>query len=198
MDGLGSVVVFLIGLGVVAVTLVSSVQTVVLPRATQSFLTRIVFRASRRVFRVLANERRSFEARDRVMALFAPITLVLLPIMWVILVGLGYTAMFWAVFIRIVGGFVRRFRLVAVDVGVRSGSYLCGADSGLLGGDLGPRPSGLAHYVPTLDLWSVFPSRVTCHTYGSAGWDAAQRRRVSAPLPPDRLGRASGSRVVGL
>ena len=97
MDGLGSVVVFLIGLGVVALTLVSTVQTVVLPRATQSFLTRMVFRASRRVFRLLANERRSFEARDRVMALFAPITLVLLPIMWVILVGLGYTAMFWAV-----------------------------------------------------------------------------------------------------
>ena len=93
----GSVLLFAVGLVLVAATLISAVRTVVLPRAAQSWLTGIVFGGSGRFFRLLANERRSFEARDRVMALFAPMTLVLLPVVWVTVVGVGYTAMFRAV-----------------------------------------------------------------------------------------------------
>ncbi|MBK5265914.1 MAG: hypothetical protein JJE47_00625 [Acidimicrobiia bacterium] len=93
----GSVVLFSLGLVLVAATLISAVRTVVLARAAQSWLTGMLFGASGKFFRLLANERRSFEARDRVMALFAPITLVLLPVVWVIVVGTGYTAMFKAI-----------------------------------------------------------------------------------------------------
>ncbi len=80
-----------------AATLISAIRTVVLPRAAQSWLTGMIFGASGKLFRLLANERRSFEARDGVMALFAPITLVLMPLVWVVVVGAGYTAMFMAI-----------------------------------------------------------------------------------------------------
>ena len=97
MATLGSVLLFFVGLVVVAATLISAIRTVVLPRAAQSWLTGMIFGASGKLFRLLANERRSFEARDGVMALFAPITLVLMPLVWVVVVGAGYTAMFMAV-----------------------------------------------------------------------------------------------------
>jgi hypothetical protein len=39
---------------------------------------------------------RSFEARDRLMAFFAPISLLTLPAVWLTIILTGYTAMFWA------------------------------------------------------------------------------------------------------
>ena len=40
---------------------------------------------------------RSYEQRDRVMALYAPLTLLLLPVIWLTLVLLGYMLMYWTV-----------------------------------------------------------------------------------------------------
>ena len=89
--------VFFAGMAVVAGTVLSAVRTVVLPRAAQSLITRTVFRNSARIFRLLAGEGRSYEWRDKVMALYAPITLVMLPGAWLALLALAYTAMFWAI-----------------------------------------------------------------------------------------------------
>lgn len=76
-------------------TLSSAIKTVVLPRASASVLTRVHFRAIRVVFDRFTSPRRSFAKRDAVMALYAPISLVLLPGVWVVLMILGFTAMFW-------------------------------------------------------------------------------------------------------
>ncbi len=91
------IVVFLAGLGLVGWTLLSAVRTVVLPRSAQSLITRVVFRSLGRVFRLIAGSRSSFARRDRVMALFSPVGLVAMAGAWVILVDLGYTAMYWSV-----------------------------------------------------------------------------------------------------
>lgn len=88
---------FAAGAYVVGATFLSAIKTVVLPRAAQSVITALVFRTSSRIFRLFAKPTRAYEDRDRVMALFAPITLLVLPVVWLLLVGLGYTAMFWAV-----------------------------------------------------------------------------------------------------
>lgn len=80
---------------VVLWTLSSAVKTVVLPRASASVLTRLHFRLIRVVFDGLAAPKRSFARRDAVMALYAPISLVLLPGVWVVLLILGFTAIFW-------------------------------------------------------------------------------------------------------
>jgi hypothetical protein len=87
--------VLVVGVAVVVSTLASAVRTVVVPRATQSWLTRVHFLTLRRVFDVLARPSRSFVVRDRVMALYAPLALVMLPAVWVALVIAGFTAIFW-------------------------------------------------------------------------------------------------------
>jgi hypothetical protein len=88
---------FVAGLVLVGWTLLSAIRTVVLPRSAQSFITRVVFRSLGRVFRVIAGSRSAFERRDRVMALFSPIGLLATAGVWVILVDLGYTAMYWSI-----------------------------------------------------------------------------------------------------
>ncbi len=51
--------------------------------------------AIRKVFNLFAGPSRSFETRDRIMALYAPLALVTLPGSWVIMVVGGFTAIFW-------------------------------------------------------------------------------------------------------
>jgi hypothetical protein len=89
------VLVAALGLALVLWTLGSAVKTVVLPRASASTLTRVHFRTLRAVFDRLASPRRPFATRDRIMAVYAPIGLVLLPGVWVAFVIAGFTAIFW-------------------------------------------------------------------------------------------------------
>jgi hypothetical protein len=48
------------------------------------------------VFRVLVKPTRTFEARDRILALYAPIGLLCLPFLWLILVLVGFMLMHWS------------------------------------------------------------------------------------------------------
>lgn len=90
------IVAFLAGVVVVGWALRSAIETVILPRSVSNTLARLVFRSTGQIFRFIASERRDFATRDRVMALYAPVGLLLLPVMWVATVLVGYTAMFWA------------------------------------------------------------------------------------------------------
>jgi hypothetical protein len=81
----------------VAYTLISAVRTVVMPRSAQDIVSRTVFIGMRIVFNAWARLSRTFEWRDRIMALYAPLTLVLLPGAWLLMVMLGYSAIFWAI-----------------------------------------------------------------------------------------------------
>jgi hypothetical protein len=90
-------VVFLLGLITVIYTISSAVRTFVLPRGENIWLTRTIFRHMSALFRMRASKMKTYADRDRVMALYAPITLLALPVIWVILVVCGYTCMFWAV-----------------------------------------------------------------------------------------------------
>ena len=73
----------------------SAIRTVVLPRSDVVALTRAVFVGLRRVFDVLARERRSYDERDRVMASYAPLGLVLLAVTWGLCVVFAFTLVFW-------------------------------------------------------------------------------------------------------
>lgn len=94
------VLVALAGAALVTGTLISAVQTVILPRAVATTLTRGHFRSLRRIFDALAHPRRSFAVRDRIMAMYAPIALVTLPGLWAALVVAGFTAIFWGTGVR--------------------------------------------------------------------------------------------------
>lgn len=89
------ILAFLIGAIVVALTLLSAVKTFVLPRAAPDWLTRLVFLTVRRLFELRLLRSRSYAQRDRVMAFYAPLSLLALLPVWLSLVQLGYTGMFW-------------------------------------------------------------------------------------------------------
>ena len=91
----GRIAAVVAGAVVVLWTLSSAIRTVVLPRASSSVLTRLHFRSVRVVFDLLASPKRPFAKRDAVMALYAPISLVMLPGLWVLLILGGFTAIFW-------------------------------------------------------------------------------------------------------
>lgn len=96
MDMVVRVAVFLAGAAVVITTVLSAVESFVVPRAAPVLLTRSVFVSSRWLFG-LAIRGRDDDEVDRVMALFAPLTLLVLPGVWLTIVVGGYTALFWSV-----------------------------------------------------------------------------------------------------
>lgn len=100
MDTIFRVVVFCVGLAIVAGTLLSAVRTFVLPRSENVFLTRLVFQIIFAIFKLRLRFTSTYAQRDRIMAFFSPISLLCLPIVWLTLVTIGYTGMFWAVGVR--------------------------------------------------------------------------------------------------
>jgi len=91
------VLVFILGFGIVIATVLSATRTFVLPRSAVVKLTRAVFLTSRFLFNLWTRRTTTYEERDRVMALYAPITLLILPAVWLVLVLVGYMGMFWAI-----------------------------------------------------------------------------------------------------
>ena len=91
------ILIFLIGLGLVLRTLLSAVATFVLPRSFQDPMVRPIFRVLRRIFELKLLRIGSFEERDNLLALFAPIALMLLLPTWLLYITTGYTMMFKAI-----------------------------------------------------------------------------------------------------
>jgi len=59
-------------------------------------LTRLFFPFIRRLFGLRTRFATTYEERDRAFALYAPLSLVTLPLVWLSVVLGGYTAMFWS------------------------------------------------------------------------------------------------------
>ena len=91
------IVVGVVGAIVVLRTLLSAVRTIVVPRAQKAWLTRFHFVTVLQVFRLFARPSMPFKERDRIMALYAPIGLVLLPAVWLLLIISGFAAIYWAI-----------------------------------------------------------------------------------------------------
>lgn len=84
------------GVWLVGFTMLSAIRTVVLPRAVSTVITRTVFLTVRRLFGLLTVALRTFETRERVLALYAPVSLVLLPLVWLALIMIGFALLLWA------------------------------------------------------------------------------------------------------
>ncbi len=85
----------ILGLFLIVWTLYSAVRTIVLPRSVRVMLTILLFQGVFALFGLRLRFAKSYEERDRVMALFAPVALLLLPISWLTIILLGYTLIFW-------------------------------------------------------------------------------------------------------
>jgi hypothetical protein len=87
--------VLLLGLYVIARTVLSAVRTFVVPRGDNDPLSRFAFRVMYSAFRLAAPPSRPYEFRDRIMAYYGPISLILLPAWWLVLLALGFAGIFW-------------------------------------------------------------------------------------------------------
>ena len=92
----GRVVAFVVGVYLVQAVLRSAIRTVVVPRGEQTKLTNKTFLGMRLVYTSFANRRRSTEERDRLMARYAPTTLLVLASFWAFGVIIGFVPLYWA------------------------------------------------------------------------------------------------------
>lgn len=90
------VLAFLTGGGMALGVLGSALRTVVVPRAEPSLLTRAVFRGTRSIFDVRVRRADGWEEADGIMARYAPAALIVMPGVWVGLMVIAFTPMFWA------------------------------------------------------------------------------------------------------
>jgi hypothetical protein len=100
LDELAHIGAFFGGAILVLLALDAAVETVVLPRAARVPLTNHLFRAMRGLLLPWTRTARSYQARDRVMAFYAPVSLLMLPVVWLALVLLGYAAIYWSLGVR--------------------------------------------------------------------------------------------------
>jgi len=94
------VLAFTFGFAVVISTILSAVRTFVVPRSENVFLTRLVFQTVLRCFLLRVRFASGYAQKDRILAFFSPVALLLLPVIWLTLVTVGYTGIFWAIGIR--------------------------------------------------------------------------------------------------
>jgi hypothetical protein len=87
--------VVLAGIAVVARVVISAVRTFVVPRGDSDGLTRFAFVVIRKAFQLVAHPGRPYAARDRVLAYYGPLALMLLPGWWLVLLTTGFAAIFW-------------------------------------------------------------------------------------------------------
>ena len=90
------IIVFIVGVFIIIGTCVSAIKTFVVPRGISSPVTRYVFQVVGFIFRLRVRNK-SYEDRDRIMAFFAPVTLVLMPVVLLTLILIGYMLLYWAI-----------------------------------------------------------------------------------------------------
>lgn len=80
----------------VITTVSGAIRSFVLPRSESVRLNAFVFGGVRALFDFAARRATTYARRDRILAHYAPVALVALPIGWLALVGVGYSAIYWA------------------------------------------------------------------------------------------------------
>jgi hypothetical protein len=87
---------FLAGVFLVVGTAFSAIETFVLPRGVSDRLTRLVFLGIRLFITLPLKRARTYEARDRIMAFYAPLGLLALVPVWYFIIAIGYAMMYWS------------------------------------------------------------------------------------------------------
>lgn len=77
-------------------TLGSAIRTVVVPRGEQTIIGRATFISTRWLFDLVADRRMGWPAQEAVKARFAPVALLMLPLIWAVGVIIGVSGVFWA------------------------------------------------------------------------------------------------------
>jgi hypothetical protein len=86
-----------VGLWIVVATVASSLKTTVLPRGVPARIARWVFRSVRWAFGLWIGKNASYARRDRVMAYYGPVALLVLLVVWLTAIGFGFFLIYWGV-----------------------------------------------------------------------------------------------------
>ena len=86
----------LAGLTLVLLALRSGIRTFVLPRPARDGLLVVVFVSLRRLFDLVAGPGQPYAVRDRRLAWYAPLGLLLFPVVVIVVVIAGYGLIYWA------------------------------------------------------------------------------------------------------
>lgn len=100
MPTLSQILSFILGFIIVVSTLGSALKTFVVPRSVNTWLTRTVFLLVWLIFKPWLSLLSTYEKRDSLMALYAPLSILILPLVWFTCVLIGYMGMFWALGIQ--------------------------------------------------------------------------------------------------
>ncbi len=88
-------IAFTFGALLIFFALLSAIRTLLIPRAMPDRITGITYGSIRLIINFLLRWARTYQARDRIMIYYAPLTLLSLLPVWLLLVTLGYTGVFW-------------------------------------------------------------------------------------------------------
>jgi hypothetical protein len=97
MDVVGNILLVVIGALITIFVLDAAVRTFVVPRGNIVLLTALVFQTVRRVLALFAPPRAGYERRDRIFALYAPMSLLALPAISLVLVFVAYAFIYTGV-----------------------------------------------------------------------------------------------------
>ncbi len=86
-----------VGVVIVVWVLDAAVRTFVLPRAAPVRLTRWIAMVNTRIFRLIGRDAHSYERRDKVMAMYGPITLLTLPAVWLAMILGAFVPIYYAI-----------------------------------------------------------------------------------------------------
>ena len=90
------IILAILGILLAAWTFLSAAKTFVVPRSNRQRLTGTLFVASRKLFNFVVNRLPTYEQKDSFMALYAPLTLLMLVPFWLLLTAVGYSLVYWA------------------------------------------------------------------------------------------------------
>jgi hypothetical protein len=88
------VILFIGGVLIVIAVLDAAIRTFVLPRGSGVTFARAIALGVRAVFDLITRPIKTYEGRDRVMAMYGPITLLALVVVWVFGIFVGFTMMY--------------------------------------------------------------------------------------------------------
>ncbi|HSR47862.1 MAG TPA: hypothetical protein VLL77_07710 [Anaerolineales bacterium] len=91
---------FLVGVVLIGLAVLSALRTFVLPRGARDPITRRVFQGLRGLLDLRLRSVHDYKIRDNVLALYVPIGLLVLPLVWLALVTLGFAGVYWALGVR--------------------------------------------------------------------------------------------------
>src|SRR3954447_12171823 len=97
MEVVRDIALCVVGIALIAAVVDAALRTFVLPRGSVVRLTRAISVVISRIFELVLRPAKTYETRDRVMALYAPIVLMMMVVVWLVMLITAFTMIFLAV-----------------------------------------------------------------------------------------------------